>query len=103
MGYAGVRSATSGACESSRLTLPHELLAKVSNRIINEVPGINRVTYDISRPSPLPPSDGSRGGAGFRGVQATPSIFHQRLVHTSSSGRAVEVDSYQENPSPEHE
>src|SRR5262245_20794245 len=28
--------------------LPHELLAKVSGRIINEVRGINRVTYDIS-------------------------------------------------------
>ncbi|HET7669678.1 MAG TPA: glutamine-hydrolyzing GMP synthase, partial [Burkholderiales bacterium] len=28
--------------------LPHELLAKISNRIINEVRGINRVTYDIS-------------------------------------------------------
>ena len=28
--------------------LPHEFLADVSNRIINEVPGINRVAYDIS-------------------------------------------------------
>ena len=28
--------------------LPHELLARVSNRIINEVRGINRVVYDIS-------------------------------------------------------
>ena len=27
--------------------LPHELLARVSSRIINEVRGINRVTYDI--------------------------------------------------------
>jgi GMP synthase (glutamine-hydrolysing) len=27
--------------------LPHELLARVSNRIINEVRGINRVVYDI--------------------------------------------------------
>ena len=27
--------------------LPHELLGKVSNRIINEVRGINRVVYDI--------------------------------------------------------
>ena len=32
--------------------LPHELLAKVSNRIINEVRGINRVTYDISSKPP---------------------------------------------------
>ena len=33
-------------------TLPHELLARVSNRIINQVRGINRVTYDISSKPP---------------------------------------------------
>jgi GMP synthase (glutamine-hydrolysing) len=32
--------------------LPFELLGKVSNRIINEVPGINRVVYDISSKPP---------------------------------------------------
>ncbi|PSB92011.1 glutamine-hydrolyzing GMP synthase [Candidatus Pandoraea novymonadis] len=32
--------------------LPHELLGKISNRIINEVPGINRVVYDISGKPP---------------------------------------------------
>jgi GMP synthase (glutamine-hydrolysing) len=32
--------------------LPYELLRKVSNRIINEVPGINRVVYDISSKPP---------------------------------------------------
>ncbi len=32
--------------------LPHALLARVSNRIINEVRGINRVTYDISSKPP---------------------------------------------------
>ncbi len=32
--------------------LPHELLALVSNRIINEVRGINRVVYDISGKPP---------------------------------------------------
>jgi GMP synthase (glutamine-hydrolysing) len=32
--------------------LPHALLAKVSNRIINEVRGINRVVYDISGKPP---------------------------------------------------
>jgi GMP synthase (glutamine-hydrolysing) len=32
--------------------LPHELLAKISSRIINEVRGINRVTYDISSKPP---------------------------------------------------
>jgi GMP synthase (glutamine-hydrolysing) len=32
--------------------LPHELLAKISSRIINEVRGINRVVYDISSKPP---------------------------------------------------
>jgi GMP synthase (glutamine-hydrolysing) len=32
--------------------LPHELLGKVSNRIINEVRGINRVVYDVSGKPP---------------------------------------------------
>ena len=32
--------------------LPHEFLARVSNRIINEVRGINRVAYDISSKPP---------------------------------------------------
>jgi len=32
--------------------LPHELLARISNRVINEVRGINRVTYDISSKPP---------------------------------------------------
>ncbi len=33
--------------------LPYDLLARISNRIINEVKGVNRVVYDIS---PKPPS-----------------------------------------------
>ncbi|MBI5867200.1 MAG: glutamine-hydrolyzing GMP synthase [candidate division Zixibacteria bacterium] len=32
--------------------IPHELLGQISNRIINEVPGINRVVYDISSKPP---------------------------------------------------
>jgi GMP synthase (glutamine-hydrolysing) len=32
--------------------LPHEVLAVISNRIINEVKGINRVAYDISSKPP---------------------------------------------------
>jgi GMP synthase (glutamine-hydrolysing) len=32
--------------------LPHELLGRVSNRIINEVVGVNRVVYDISSKPP---------------------------------------------------
>ncbi len=32
--------------------LPYEVLARISNRIINEVPGVNRVVYDISSKPP---------------------------------------------------
>ena len=32
--------------------LPHDLLARVSNRIVNEVDGINRVVYDITSKPP---------------------------------------------------
>jgi GMP synthase (glutamine-hydrolysing) len=32
--------------------IPHEVLARISSRIINEVPGINRVVYDISSKPP---------------------------------------------------
>ncbi len=32
--------------------LPHDLLARISTRIVNEVPGINRVVYDISSKPP---------------------------------------------------
>jgi GMP synthase (glutamine-hydrolysing) len=32
--------------------LPHELLARISSRVVNEVKGINRVVYDISSKPP---------------------------------------------------
>jgi GMP synthase (glutamine-hydrolysing) len=32
--------------------LPHDLLAKISTRIVNEVKGINRVVYDITSKPP---------------------------------------------------
>jgi len=34
------------------VSLPHELLGKISNRILNEVRGVNRVVYDISSKPP---------------------------------------------------
>ena len=34
------------------VNLPYEFLQNVSNKIINRVPGINRVTYDISSKPP---------------------------------------------------
>ena len=32
--------------------LPYEVLGRISNRIINEVKGVNRVVYDISSKPP---------------------------------------------------
>ena len=43
---------TSDFMTASWAELPHSLLGKVSNRIINEVRGINRVVYDISGKPP---------------------------------------------------
>ena len=48
-----IRAVTSlDAMTADWARLPHNLLARISNRIINEVKGINRVTYDISSKPP---------------------------------------------------
>jgi len=48
-----IRAVTSlDAMTADWARLPHALLARISNRIINEVKGINRVTYDISSKPP---------------------------------------------------
>ncbi|MFH1868735.1 MAG: glutamine-hydrolyzing GMP synthase [Candidatus Omnitrophota bacterium] len=48
-----VRAVTSeDAMTAHWAKLPYELLERVSNRIINEVKGINRVTYDVSSKPP---------------------------------------------------
>jgi GMP synthase (glutamine-hydrolysing) len=48
-----IRAVTSDdAMTADWARLPHDLLARVSNRIINEVRGVNRVVYDISSKPP---------------------------------------------------
>jgi GMP synthase (glutamine-hydrolysing) len=48
-----VRAVTSkDAMTADWAKLPHKLLGKISNRIINEVNGVNRVVYDISSKPP---------------------------------------------------
>jgi GMP synthase (glutamine-hydrolysing) len=43
---------SSDAMTADWARLPYEVLARMSSRIINEVRGINRVTYDISSKPP---------------------------------------------------
>jgi GMP synthase (glutamine-hydrolysing) len=48
-----VRAITSlDAMTADWARLPYEVLQRISNRIINEVDGVNRVVYDISSKPP---------------------------------------------------
>ena len=50
---AAIRAVTSeDAMTADWARLPYDLLAKTSNRFVNEVRGINRVVYDISSKPP---------------------------------------------------
>ena len=48
-----LRAVTSSAAMTADFAhIPYEVLAKISNEIINKVKGVNRVCYDISSKPP---------------------------------------------------
>ncbi len=55
-GQASLKDSTSGETTDYMTArwahLPYELIERVSNRIINEIPGVSRVVYDVSNKPP---------------------------------------------------
>jgi hypothetical protein len=58
--------------------LPYDLLAHLSNRIINEVAGVNRVVYDVSS-KPRRRSSGSKRTATTHGARMQGQLWVERV------------------------
>ena len=50
LGLRGVTSLDGMTADWARI--PHEVLAHISNRLVNEVPNVNRIVYDITSKPP---------------------------------------------------